>query len=746
MSNKKSNITLSSTGGGVDASQTISLKQKCQNVILQSACLPSIRQNILVPILDYLANEAEPRISLKDDSIKVMWHVLRQGALLCELVNQCQPGVIPSVFFPIAPMGPTNFTDTTSRQNVAAFIKMSRDMFFYTDEVLFNPGDLYKDDFNALTKAVALCHKYLENKIRVSPRNSYRVSDLVFEPEIAPLFSVTNTNISAVSDSAPPAASEGSKTKRERILEEMIASERVYVDDLDRLNKFKETIRFFKLLPPVEIDAIFSNLKDLLNFQRKFMIEMENENQKDQPDFASLFTAHEADFSLYEQFVLNQPTSLATLARNRSILESRPDLSENLAGNVQGYLIKPVQRVPRYYLFMRDLIKEAQKNGSEGEARNFEEAAESAKRIANRINERQRAAENEQNSREFFEHFNPVVMSPEKTGKLVLFENAMRLRLDGQLKVYKVYLFQKKLIMCAEKKEKIAGLFWIKNKVSTNTIKEVKDLKCPEIETPLEAEITCSISENDVTFSLLFRTKQTQRMWIRAIRSLADLAPLEFNDDAEEFPFEVKDEQVQSVKDVIAPKIPVPVLRKCRVRFNYRDEYFALVISDFNISRLDLAKLVRNELERALRLEFESVNEIPPLDRIRLRYKDSDGTIVRLSSDELAGHLLCECENSFLDLIVYEGDPVRVRFMYRECLYTFTVDDISALEELKMYIYETIIEDYRMINANSEAVPKGDAMRLFFKESDGQWTLLLYDNDLDVALKISKRSIDIKLH
>ena len=139
------------TGGGVNASQTISLNRKCQDLILRSACLPSVRENVLVPILEYLAREAEPKFTLKDDPIKVMWHLFRQGSFMCELLNQVQPGVIQSVSLPIAPMGSTNFTDTNSRQNVAAFVKASRDMFFMTDDELFNPGDLYKEDFNALT-------------------------------------------------------------------------------------------------------------------------------------------------------------------------------------------------------------------------------------------------------------------------------------------------------------------------------------------------------------------------------------------------------------------------------------------------------------------------------------------------------------------------------------------------------------------------------------------------------------------
>ena len=98
-------------------------------------------------------------------------------------------------------------------------------------------------------------------------------------------------------------------------------------------------------------------------------------------------------------------------------------------------------------------------------------------------------------------------------------------------------------------------------------------------------------------------------------------------------------------------------------------------------------------------------------------------------------HLLKDSGSKCLDLVVFEGEIIRVRVHYRDCLYSFTIDDLSALEELKIYIYETIAEDYRIINANVDAIPRGDTMRLFFKENDDQWSLLLYDNDLEVALR-----------
>lgn len=741
------NTIMNATGGGVNASQTVSLNRACQDLILKSACLPEVRENVLVPILDYLANDANPKLTLKNDPIKVLWHLFRQGAFMCELLNQVQPGIIQSVSFPISPMGASNFTDTASRQNVAAFVKASRDMFFMTDDQLFNPGDLYKEDFITFSKALNLCVTFLNNKIRVSSRNSYVISDQNFDEEILYLFDINGFGKLKEEDEKKEDEQEKSEvpvkaSKREKILEEMIASERVYVEDLTRLHRYKELIKFERLLPQKTIDLIFSNLKELLNFQRRFMIEMESQMQKDRPDLATLFTTHEADFALYEEFCLNQNEALATIADNKVILDSRADLLENI-GDVSGYLIKPIQRVPRYSLFLRDLAKEARKRGDEEEVKNSEAAAESAKRIANRINERQRAAENEKASAMFFSIVK--LASPQKMGKLILHERYMKVKLDGVNKVYQIFLFQRKLVMCTVKNETI-GPFWLKNSVSINSIKDVMDMPSNDIHSPFEAKITCNVSEKDVAFSLLFNTQQSQRMWINSIRSLADLPPLVYDEKTVDEGVAVP--EVMDVRHELDTVIETGISESpnnTRIRVLFREEYFSFMVTGKDISLVDLSEMVRAEIEKAYRLEFQNTSDIPANDRIRLRFKDSDGVIVRLSNDQVISKLLKDNSEGLIDLILYENEPVRVRFTYRECMYSFLVDDLSSIEELKMYIYETIVEDYKMINANVEAVPKGDNMRLHFKEKDWEWSLILYDNDLEVALKESNRRIDLKL-
>jgi hypothetical protein len=740
-------------GGGVNASQTVSLNRTCQNLILKSACLPEVRENVLVPILDYLANDANPKLTLKNDPIKVLWLLLRQGAFMCELLNQVQPGIIQSVSLPISPMGANNFTDANSRQNVAAFVKASRNMFFMTDDQLFNPGDLYKEDFITFSKALSLCETYMNNKIRVSSRNSYVLSDQNFDNDILYLFDVKGLGLGKVKEedeeNEEDKKSEGVpvKSKREKILEEMIASERVYVEDLTRLHRYKELIKFERLLSQKTIDLIFSNLKDLLNFQRKFMIEMEDQMQKEKPDLASLFTAHEADFSLYEEFCLNQSEALVTLADNKAILDSKADSLENI-GDVSGYLIKPIQRVPRYSLFLRDLAKDARKRGNEEEAKNAEIAAESAKRIANRINERQRAAENEKASALFFSIVK--LASPEKMGKLILHDYSMRMKLDGVNKVYQVFLFQRKMVMCALKNEAI-GPFWLKNRISIDSIKDVQEVPSNDIQNPFEAEITCTISGKNVVFSLIFNTQQTKRMWINAIRNLAELPPLVYEEGKTIDELSVIPEAEEKVKADVSDMVKEPrgemiCVVNTRIRVLFREEYFSFIIEGSgDISLVNLCEMVRSEIYKAYSLEFQNTSDLPSIGRVRLRFKDSDGVLVRLSNDQVISSILKDKSGGVIDLILYESEPVRVRFTYRECMYSFLVDDISSVEELKMYIYETIAEDYKMIKANVEAIPKGDDMRIYFKEKDGEWTLILYDNDLEVALKETNRKIDLKL-
>lgn len=728
-----------STGGRVDAKSTVSFSKKCQELIVKAAVLPKVRDQILVPILAYFADEAEPRLTLNSDPVKVTWEIMRQGSFMCELLNQVQPGVINEVNFPVEPIAAQHFKDINSRQNVAAFIRACKDMFFMTDEEIFNAGDLYKEDFNAFSKAVSLCEFYLNNKLRVSKRSSSMLDEAEFDEGIADLFKIDPMEV--IEEEQSEEAQKKTK-KREMLIEELIASERVYVEDLSKFYKYSEMIRFERLVTQKTAEAIFSNLKQLLNFQRKFLVQLESEVAKKMAmDLGKLFKEFEREFQVYETFCVNHKTSLNTLTEVMPILKKRQDLMDTIGNDVAGYLIKPVQRITRYNLFLRDLVKESNKQGF-NDIESLEVASNVVKGIATRINERQREEENLVHAEEFYKHFPAGKITAEKTGRLILYDPAMKMKLGENLKTYRMYLFEKHIAMCSERE--VLGPFWVKNQLSTNTVKNV-EMKSSGIATePFEVQVTCQDQEKQVQWSLLLRTDQQAHMWSSNLRSAAGLP----EDKIEAAEVKKIEEEIPVVPieaaaaEVTEEQKPAPASQHYSWIFEFKGEYYQ-ILTDSAPTLDELKTIMRYQIELEYSFDGKNVNSIPPLNAFSLQYRLND-VFVHLQDDSILGSLVTNNSGPYY-LKVNSPREIRVRAMFREVLYTFTTDTLDTLDELKLYIYETVAEDYRTLEANMDAIPATDKMRIFFKEPDGLWSLMIYDNDLEKALELGNYCIDVKL-
>ncbi len=520
----------SSTGGGVDLKNTVSLAKECQDLIVKAAGLTKIREDVLLPILYYLANEAEEKLTLNSDPIKLTWEILRQGSFMCELINQVQPGVITETYLPVPPITPGHFKDINSRQNISAFIRACRDMFFMKDDEIFSVGDLYKEDFITFGKALKLCQFYLGNKIRVSTRNSISLRLDELDEDDAKLFFIQEA---IIQEEGEEASEEDKKKSRKRalLIQELVASERVYVNDLTKLNQYSEAVKSSHVISQPLINAIFSNLKALVNFQKKFLIQLESEvSKKSNMDLGTLFQVNETEFQVYETFCTNHKNSMETLREQLANLQKQPDLIEGL-GDLSGYLIKPVQRITRYHLFFRDLLKESKKQRYD-DIPKLQTAIQVIKRITTSINEKQREAENALIAEEFYERFPTGKITLEKTGKLVLYDSSMKMRLGDNLKNYRIYLFEKRIVMCSERDK--FGPFWMKNQLASNTIKSVALKDSGLSAEPFEIEVSCQDEEKVANWSLLLRTEQHAALWSKYIRVVAGLPADTSKEEAEE--------------------------------------------------------------------------------------------------------------------------------------------------------------------------------------------------------------------
>ncbi|XP_062425754.1 pleckstrin homology domain-containing family G member 4B isoform X2 [Rhea pennata] len=156
----------------------------------------------------------------------------------------------------------------------------------------------------------------------------------------------------------------GGSNKVQHIMDEMIATEREYVRSLGYIinNYFPEMERIDL---PQDLrgkrNTIFGNLEKLYDFHCQYFLK-ELERCRDFPLCVShCFLKHEEQFGMYALYSKNKPQSDALLTShgNAFFKNKQRNLGDKM--DLASYLLKPIQRMSKYALLLKDMIKECTK-------------------------------------------------------------------------------------------------------------------------------------------------------------------------------------------------------------------------------------------------------------------------------------------------------------------------------------------------------------------------------------------------
>ena len=181
---------------------------------------------------------------------------------------------------------------------------------------------------------------------------------------------------------------------RGRILQEIVDSERLYLDNMRLvveiyIKPLEGLLKKSDCITSAELMAIFSNLQSICELNTDLLQSLES--RKEDESLGKIFMDIAPVLKFYSVYVNNYDLSLTTLAacRAREDFETflkRCQEDERLkAGDISSYLIQPVQRIPRYELLLRDLIKNTEKDHPDLE--NLEAAIGQIALIAQKVNE-----------------------------------------------------------------------------------------------------------------------------------------------------------------------------------------------------------------------------------------------------------------------------------------------------------------------------------------------------------------------
>ncbi|XP_056633433.1 uncharacterized protein LOC130443013 isoform X2 [Diorhabda sublineata] len=164
-------------------------------------------------------------------------------------------------------------------------------------------------------------------------------------------------------NSAPVSRSNSTTSckKLECIVEEILSTEKKYVEDLAKVVKLYKPFIERHVPPHLEHyqGYLFGNLEKIYRRQRKFLQAMEkSDSNVDQ--IIHCFLDHEFLFEMYPHYFRNKPRADNLLKEfNPIIKEMQETFEERL--DFSAYLLTPVQRLGRYILFLENIEKQLKK-------------------------------------------------------------------------------------------------------------------------------------------------------------------------------------------------------------------------------------------------------------------------------------------------------------------------------------------------------------------------------------------------
>ncbi|KAJ8329985.1 Guanine nucleotide exchange factor for Cdc42p [Batrachochytrium dendrobatidis] len=435
---------------------TMSLYQQTLSLIEKLYSLPDFERFLFPNGIEAFASESG---AIVVDPIQVLFGCFRLGAPLCVLFNHLGPHKL----LPVTEVDVTSTTYTNvSKKCVYHFLVGVKDELGVPEDQLFSLSDLYKDDTNALVKAIKTITIVVDDIERRG-----------LLPPLRPLPFNTNQETEKPTDN------------RARVVMELLETERLYITSLQELLTYEnELLSNNSIVNKDMIYKIFANLPDLVDFQRRFLISMETTLSLPQMDqrIGALFINNEEGFSVYEPMCGNYDNACKLALQETAILSTNPRIDP--ARGLQGYLIKPVQRICKYPLLLNELIKlsspEAYPYYNELVA-----GKEAIMRVTERVNETKRVEENRHIKQDISDRVEDWKgLRLEDFGNLLLTDKFYLVSHDSE-KEYVLFLFERMFLCLKEskKKKKRNGpeetVYTIKGNIHLSSIGKVDDNSVP---------------------------------------------------------------------------------------------------------------------------------------------------------------------------------------------------------------------------------------------------------------------------
>ncbi|XP_059607370.1 protein vav isoform X2 [Phlebotomus argentipes] len=381
---------------------------------LWKSCLSWLIQCRVIP--------SDHKAAWPDSEIKVLALTLRDGVILCNLINFLDPNALDMKDFHRKPQ----MAQFLCCQNIKLFLETCKNHFALRDSDLFEPTMLYDltnfhrvlitlSKLSQCRKVQQLHPNILGFNAQLSPSERSHSEEDIYKD----LHSTTTDNAvvngnhdehdmkeeevyqdlcSIQRRSRNQVSSSTSFEQRDFVIRELVDTESNYLDVLNALRyKFMQPME--KLLSKEDIKLIFPKVRELADIHTKFLEKLREAVQPGAKlKLSQVFFDFREPFLIYGEYCSNMTNATDALRDQTAKSESMRQLvnqcqKEHSEGRVQlrDILSVPMQRILKYHLLLKKLVDET--SPTHEDFRGLERAKEAMDDVAQYINEVKRDSE-----------------------------------------------------------------------------------------------------------------------------------------------------------------------------------------------------------------------------------------------------------------------------------------------------------------------------------------------------------------
>lgn len=159
-----------------------------------------------------------------------------------------------------------------------------------------------------------------------------------------------------------------SLSRKEFIMAELLSTERTYVKDLETcitvyVKGFRDQQDILSPAIKNKESIVFGNIEDIYKFHKNTFLKELEKYETMPEDVGHCFVTWAKSFDIYVEYCKNKPDSNELIVSHASKFFNDLQQSSKVMHPISAYMIKPVQRITKYQLLLKDLLQSCDEFG-----------------------------------------------------------------------------------------------------------------------------------------------------------------------------------------------------------------------------------------------------------------------------------------------------------------------------------------------------------------------------------------------